>query len=53
MNDRFAQKMDKRSFELIKNNAEGLIKKECNELVERLNSLISYWDDAIDSVDQK
>ena len=53
MNDRFAQKMDKRSFELIKHNAEGLLKKECNELVERLNSLISYCDDAIDSVDQK
>lgn len=53
MNERFAQKMDKRSFELIKHNAEGLLKKECNELVDRLNSLISYCDDAIDSVDQK
>ena len=53
MNERFAQKMDKRSFELIKHNAEGLLNKECNELVERLNSLISYCDDAIDSVDQK
>ena len=53
MNERFAQKMDKRSFELIKHNAEGLLKKECNELVERLNSLVSYCDDAIDSVDQK
>lgn len=52
MNDRFAQKMDKRSFELIKINAEGLLKKECNELVDRLNSLISYCDDAIDAVDQ-
>ena len=52
MNERFAQKMDKRSFELIKHNAEGLLNKECNELVERLNSLISYCDDAIDAVDQ-
>ena len=51
MNDRFAQKMDKRCFELIKHNAEGLLNKECNELVERLNSLISYCDDAIDTVD--
>ena len=51
MNERFAQKMDKRSFELIKHNAEGLLNKECNELVERLNSLISYCDDAIDAVD--
>ena len=51
MNERFAQKMDKRSFELIRHNAEGLLKKECNELVEHLNSLISYCDDAIDSVD--
>ena len=51
-NERFAQKMDKRSFELIKHNAEGLLNKECNELVERLNSLISYCDDAIDAVDQ-
>ena len=53
MNERFAQKMDKHSFELIRHNAEGLLKKECNELVDRLNSLISYCDDAIDSVDQK
>ena len=53
MNERFAQKMDKRSFELIRHNAEGLLNKECNELVDRLNSLISYCDDAIDSVDQK
>ena len=52
MNERFAQKMDKRSFELIRHNAEGLLKKECNELVEHLNSLISYCDDAIDTVDQ-
>lgn len=52
MNERFAQKMDKRSFELIKHNAEGLLNKECNELVERLNSLISYCDDAIDAADQ-
>ena len=52
MNERFAQKMDKRSFELIKHNAEGLLNKECNELVERLNSLISHCDDAIDAVDQ-
>ena len=52
MNDRFAQKMDKRNFELIKHNAEGLLNKECNELVEHLNSLISYCDDAIDAVDQ-
>ena len=52
MNERFAQKMDKRSFELIKHNAEGLLNKECNELVERLNSLVSYCDDAIDAVDQ-
>ena len=52
MNERFAQKMDKRSFELIKHNAEGLLNKECNELVEHLNSLISYCDDAIDAVDQ-
>ena len=52
MNERFAQKMDKRSFELIKHNAEGLLNKECNELVDRLNSLISYCDDAIDAVDQ-
>ena len=52
MNERFAQKMDKHSFELIKHNAEGLLNKECNELVERLNSLISYCDDAIDAVDQ-
>lgn len=52
MNERLAQKMDKRGFELIKHNAEGLLKKECNELVERLNSLISYCDDAIDAVDQ-
>ena len=52
MNERFAQKMDKRSFELIKHKAEGLLNKECNELVERLNSLISYCDDAIDAVDQ-
>ena len=51
-NERFAQKMDKRSFELIKHNAEGLLNKECNELVEHLNSLISYCDDAIDAVDQ-
>ena len=53
MNERFAQKMDKRSFELIKHNAEGLLNKECNELADHLNSLISYCDDAIDSVDQK
>ena len=52
-NERFAQRYDKPSLELIKINAEGLLKKECNELVEHLNSLISYCDDAIDSVDQK
>ena len=51
-NERFAQRYDKRSLELIKINAEGLLKKECNELVEHLNSLISYCDDAIDAVDQ-
>ena len=51
-NERFAQKYDKRSLALIKHNAEGLLNKECNELVEHLNSLISYCDDAIDAVDQ-
>ena len=51
-NERFAQKMDKRCFELIRHNAEGLLNKECNELVDHLNSLISYCDDAIDAVDQ-
>lgn len=51
-NERFAQRYDKRSLELIKYNAEGLLKKECNELVDHLNSLISYCDDAIDAVDQ-
>lgn len=51
-NERFAQRYDKRSLELIKINAEGLLKKECNELVDHLNSLISYCDDAIDAVDQ-
>lgn len=51
-NERFAQRYDKRSLELIKHNAEGLLKKECNELVDHLNSLISYCDDAIDAVDQ-
>ena len=51
-NERFAQKYDKRSLELIKYSAEGLLNKECNELVERLNSLVSYCDDAIDAVDQ-
>ena len=50
-NERFAQKYDKRSLELIKHSAEGLLNKECNELVEHLNSLISYCDDAIDAVD--
>ena len=50
-NERFAQRYDKRSLELIKDNAEGLLKKECNELIEHLNSLISYCDDAIDAVD--
>lgn len=50
-NERFAQKYDKRSLELIKYSAEGLLNKECNELVEHLNSLISYCDDAIDAVD--
>lgn len=52
-NERFAQRYDKRSLELIKYSAEGLLNKECNELVEHLNSLISYCDDAIDAVDQK
>ena len=52
-NERFAQRYDKRSLEVIKYNAEGLLNKECNELVEHLNSLISYCDDAIDAVDQK
>lgn len=51
-NERFAQRYDKRSLELIKYSAEGLLNKECNELVEHLNSLISYCDDAIDAVDQ-
>ena len=51
-NERFAQRYDKRSLELIKHSAEGLLNKECNELVEHLNSLISYCDDAIDAVDQ-
>lgn len=51
-NERFAQRYDKRSLELIKYSAEGLLKKECNELVDHLNSLISYCDDAIDAVDQ-
>lgn len=51
-NERFAQRYDKRSLELIKHGAEGLLNKECNELVEHLNSLISYCDDAIDAVDQ-
>lgn len=50
-NERFAQRYDKRSLEAIKYNAEGLLNKECNELVEHLNSLISYCDDAIDAVD--
>ena len=51
-NERFAQRYDKRSLALIKHSAEGLLNKECNELVEHLNSLISYCDDAIDAVDQ-
>lgn len=51
-NERFAQRYDKRSLELIKHSAEGLLNKECNELVDHLNSLISYCDDAIDAVDQ-
>lgn len=51
-NERFAQRYDKRSLELIKHSAEGLLNKECNELVEHLNSLISHCDDAIDAVDQ-
>lgn len=51
-NERFAQRYDKPSLELIKYSAEGLLKKECNELVDHLNSLISYCDDAIDAVDQ-
>ena len=53
MNERFAQRYDKQSLELIKHNAEALLNKECNELVDHLNSLISYCDDAIDTVDQK
>ena len=52
-NERFAQRYDKQGLELIKHNAEGLLSKECNELVDHLNSLISYCDDAIDTVDQK
>ena len=49
-NERFAQRYDKPSLELIKDNAEGLLKKECNELIDHLNSLISYCDDAIDAL---
>lgn len=51
-NERFAQRYDKQGLELIKYNAEGLLNKECNKLVEHLKSLISYCDDAIDAVDQ-
>ena len=52
MNDRLAQKMGKRSFELIKDNAEGLLKKECKEVVTRLKTLIKYCDIAINATDE-
>ena len=52
MNDRLAQKMGKRSFELIKDNAEGLLKKECKEVVTRLKALIKYCDIAINATDE-
>lgn len=52
MNERFAQKRDKRSIELVKSNAEGLLKKECKEVVTRLKALIKYCDIAINATEE-
>lgn len=47
MNERLAQKRDKRTIELIKSNAKGLLEKECKDVVTHLKELIKYCDIAI------
>lgn len=46
-NERFAQKRDKRSIEVVKQTAESLLKKECKDVVTHLKALIKYCDIAI------
>lgn len=46
-NERFAQLMTKRGIGAVKTNAEGLLKRECKDLVTHLKTLIKCCDIAI------
>lgn len=50
-NERLAQKRDKRTIELVKSNAKGLLEKECKDVVTYLKELIKYCDIAIKAQD--